>query len=107
MFNPDFLTTDNEAIHGNALIQYLQEQSPEVLQRFEALCADLGEAPSAVALAWTLHQPGVTSAIIGPRTIGQLMAVAHVPGLALALDVLAQLDEIFPPCGPAPEAYAW
>lgn len=33
MFNPDFLTTDNEAIHGNALIQYLQEQSPEVLQR--------------------------------------------------------------------------
>jgi hypothetical protein len=33
MFNPDFLTTDNEAISGNSLIQYLQEQSPEVLQR--------------------------------------------------------------------------
>jgi hypothetical protein len=33
MFNPEFLTTDNEAISGNTLIQYLQEQSPEVLQR--------------------------------------------------------------------------
>lgn len=33
MFNPDFLTTDSEAISGNSLIQYLQEQSPEVLQR--------------------------------------------------------------------------
>lgn len=33
MFNPEFLTTDNEAIRGNSLIQYLQEQSPDVLQR--------------------------------------------------------------------------
>ena len=33
MFNPEFLTTDNEAISGNSLIQYLQDQSPDVLQR--------------------------------------------------------------------------
>lgn len=33
MFNPEFLTTDNEAISGNSLIQYLQEQSPDVLHR--------------------------------------------------------------------------
>jgi hypothetical protein len=33
MFNPEFLTTDNEAISGNSLIQYLQEQTPDVLQR--------------------------------------------------------------------------
>ena len=33
MFNPEFLTSDNEAISGNSLIQYLQEQSPELLQR--------------------------------------------------------------------------
>ena len=33
MFNPEFLTTDNEAISSNSLIQYLQEQSPDVLQR--------------------------------------------------------------------------
>ena len=34
MFNPEFLATDNSDGHdGNALIQYLQEQSPDVLQR--------------------------------------------------------------------------
>ena len=33
MFNPEFLTSENEAIGTNSLIQYLQEQSPDVLQR--------------------------------------------------------------------------
>ena len=33
MFNPEFLTTDSEAISTNSLIQYLQDQSPDVLQR--------------------------------------------------------------------------
>jgi hypothetical protein len=33
MFNPEFLTSDSEAIGSNALIQYLQEQPPDVLQR--------------------------------------------------------------------------
>jgi putative heme iron utilization protein len=33
MFNPEFLTSDSEASSSNSLIQYLQEQSPDVLQR--------------------------------------------------------------------------
>ena len=34
MFNPEFLTTENnDPNEGNDLIQYLQKQSPEVLQR--------------------------------------------------------------------------
>ena len=34
MFNPEFLATDsNDGQDGNELIQYLQEQSPDVLQR--------------------------------------------------------------------------
>ncbi len=34
MFNPEFLATDNnDGNDGNALIQYLQDQSPDVLQR--------------------------------------------------------------------------
>ena len=34
MFNPEFLTTDNnDCQDGNGLIQYLQDQSPDVLQR--------------------------------------------------------------------------
>ena len=33
MFNPEFLTSETDAISGNDLIKYLQEQSPDELQR--------------------------------------------------------------------------
>ena len=77
------------------------------LARFERLCSDLGLAPSVVALAWLLQQPVVTSTIIGPRTRGQFEAA--LPALDVRFDsgTLTRIDEIFPPCGPAPEAYAW
>jgi len=77
------------------------------LDRYETLCRDLGQSPSAVALAWLLHQPGIAATIIGPATLEQLTSVLHVPDLVLAPETLATLDAIFPPCGPAPEAYAW
>ena len=77
------------------------------LVRFAQLCAEIGEAPSAVALAWALHQGGITAAIVGPSSRVQLAALAHVPELVLDSEALAQIDAIFPPCGPAPEAYAW
>jgi aryl-alcohol dehydrogenase-like predicted oxidoreductase len=77
------------------------------LARFATLCETLGQSPSAVALAWLLHMPGVTSAIIGPRRREQLTSVLHAPMLKLDAETLAQIDAIFPPVGPAPEAYAW
>lgn len=77
------------------------------LARFAALCEDLGKSSSAVALAWLLHQPGLTSAIIGPRRREQLTSALHATDLALDGATLAEIDAIFPPCGPAPEAYAW
>ena len=77
------------------------------LARFTALAQDLGEAPSTLALAWLLHQPQVTATIIGPATQAQLTSVLHVPEIVLTAETLANLDALFPPCGPAPEAYAW
>ena len=82
-------------------------RNKETLAAFAALCAELDEPPSAVALAWLLHQEGVTATIIGPGSAAQLQSVLHVPEIALSADVLTRLDEIFPPCGEAPEAYAW
>jgi aryl-alcohol dehydrogenase-like predicted oxidoreductase len=79
------------------------------LERWEKLCAELGEEPAAVALAWLLHQKGVTAPIVGPRTLAQLEG-ASLRALAITLDegTLAQLNDIFPgPGGAAPAAYAW
>lgn len=77
------------------------------LTAFYHLCASLKETPSAIALAWLLHQQGVAATIIGPANTQQLESVLHVPDIALSIQSLATLDDIFPPCGPAPEAYAW
>ena len=78
------------------------------LERWETLCADLGESPAAVALAWLLHQREVVAPIIGPRTMEQLDG-ASMRALDLSLDddTLKAIDDIFPGPGRAPEAYAW
>ncbi len=78
------------------------------LEAWEKLCADLGEKPADVALAWVLANPVVTAPIIGPRTIEQLNGSVRALEISLADEVMAELDEIFPgPGGEAPEAYAW
>ena len=79
----------------------------EQLSRFESFCRGLGQTTSCVALAWLLHQRGVAATIVGPRTAAQLMSVIHAPQLELSQAHLAEIDTIFPACGPAPEAYAW
>jgi aryl-alcohol dehydrogenase-like predicted oxidoreductase len=77
------------------------------LSEYARLCAELGEAAGAIALAWLLHQPGVAATIVGPGTLAQLESMLHVPDVLLENAALQKLDEIFPPCGPSPEAYAW
>jgi aryl-alcohol dehydrogenase-like predicted oxidoreductase len=78
------------------------------LEAYETFCQSMGEQPADVALAWLLHQPAVTSPIIGPRTIDQLNGAMRALALTLSADQLKRLDEIFPgPGGTAPEAYAW
>ncbi|MEV5751926.1 aldo/keto reductase [Actinoallomurus sp. NPDC052308] len=76
------------------------------------MCADLGEDPAHVGLAWLLAQDGVTGPIIGPRTAEQLDGSLRALRITLDDDTLAKLDELFPPpapngAKPAPEAYAW
>jgi aryl-alcohol dehydrogenase-like predicted oxidoreductase len=78
------------------------------LEAYEAMCDQLGEAPSDVALAWVLHNPVVTAAISGPRTVEQLRQNLKAPSLTLSAEILKKLDEIWPgPGGEAPVAYAW
>ncbi len=74
---------------------------------YEDLCEKLGEEPADVALAWLLHQDGVTAPIIGPRTHAQFDGAQRALEISLDADVLARLDEIFPGFKPAPEHYAW
>ena len=87
--------------------QLLEKRRPQI-ERYEALCREMGEDPANIALAWLLHNPVVTAPIIGPRTIDQLTGMLKVPDLKLSDDIVKKLDEIWPgPGGEAPNAYAW
>ena len=85
----------------------LPKLRPQV-QDYEAFCDELGEQPANVALAWLLHQEGVTAPIIGPRTAEHLDGAMRALEITLDDKALARLDQIWPgPGGPAPAAYAW
>ena len=83
------------------------EKNRDKLERYEALCDEIGEEPANVGLSWLLHQKAVTAPIIGPRTIEQLQSTQRVLDIELSEETLAKLDEIFPGFKPAPEGYAW
>lgn len=95
--------------------EYGVSVSSDQIQAFQALCADLGESPVAVAIAWTLAQPAVSSAIVGIRTQEHLDEMERASELDLDEETLKQLDEMFDTnkgrpirtSRPAPEAYAW
>jgi aryl-alcohol dehydrogenase-like predicted oxidoreductase len=69
-------------------------------QRLGPFC-DLAKArgitPSQLALAWCVGQPGVTSTIIGPRTLDHLEEHLATLKITLSGDDLAALDKLFPP----------
>jgi len=101
----------NNITEGRRATPGLQTQTQKFrpqLEAWEALCRELGEAPAIVALAWVLHNPVVTAAISGPRTVEQLQQNLKALSLKLSDEILAKLDDIWPgPGGEAPQAYAW
>lgn len=82
---------------GNTLDHYLTGDMYDVIEGVERLAGEQGHSLSQFALAWVTQQPGVTSAIIGPRTM------AHLEGNLASLVVeitdedRRQVDAIIPP----------
>jgi len=89
-------------------VQEENEKHRNQLETYEALCREIGEKPADVALAWLLHNKAVTSPIIGPRTMEQLVGSLRSLEIKLPEEIMTRLDTIWPgPGGEAPEAYAW
>jgi NDP-hexose 2,3-enoyl reductase len=106
------LRKQRDGATGRSVLHAAERVEPHraTLEEYEKLCAELGEEPTTVALAWLLSRPGVTAPIIGPRTADQLDLALAALGTELSTDTLARLNELFPPIGkggPAPEAWAW
>jgi len=83
-------------------------------EAFSALCREIGEPEMVVAIAWTLANPAVSSAIVGIRTVAHLEGMDRAASLTLEPAHLAKLDEIFNinrgrplRSSEAPHAFAW
>jgi aryl-alcohol dehydrogenase-like predicted oxidoreductase len=92
--------------YGDNVKRTLETKRPQ-LEAYEDLCAEAGEEPGTVGLAWLLTRPAVTGPIVGPRTPEHLESAVHAVDVTLDDKVLTRLDEIFPGHKTAPEDYAW
>jgi 1-deoxyxylulose-5-phosphate synthase len=76
---------------------YGRDEDFDVIDRVAEVAADRGVPPAQVALAWLLHQPGVTAPIVGvtkPEHLEDALAAAE---LTLSPEELLRLDEPYKP----------
>ena len=76
---------------------YYAECDFEVARRVEALAKQRGATPARVALAWLLHQPGVTAPIIGASRVEQIDDALGALELHLDVEERRHLEEAYAP----------
>lgn len=112
------LTGQKQAVEGSRTQSVENEYgirlNGDQFAAFSAFCREIGEQESVVAIAWTLANPAVSSAIVGVRTVAHLEGLARAAELKLEESHLTKLDGIFNinrgrplKSGEAPEAFAW
>lgn len=77
--------------------QHFSDRAYNLLDVVMQMASEKGCSPSKLALAWVLSKPGVTSAIIGPRTMAHLVDNIGALDLQLSDSDQAQLDQIAEP----------
>jgi aryl-alcohol dehydrogenase-like predicted oxidoreductase len=75
----------------------VHEQRLDAVEELLKVSADAGISLTHLAMAFVVDHPAVTSAIIGPRTMGQLDDLLAGVDVRLDGDVLDRIDEIVPP----------
>ena len=73
------------------------DRAYDVVEKLEELADKKGCSTSQLALAWVMHQPGITSPIIGPRTMEQLEDNLKALTIQVTDEDRKAIDEIIPP----------
>ncbi|TDQ00772.1 aldo/keto reductase [Labedaea rhizosphaerae] len=76
---------------------FSDEQRLDAVEKLVPLAAEAGLPMTHLAVAFAIAHPGVTSAIIGPRTMEQLDDLLAGLDVTLTDDLLDRIDEIVPP----------
>src|SRR6202167_102272 len=77
--------------------QMSDERNLEAVERLIPIAEQAGLSLTHMAVAFVMAHPGVTSAILGPRTMQQLDDLLAGAEVALSDEILDRIDEIVPP----------
>jgi aryl-alcohol dehydrogenase-like predicted oxidoreductase len=87
----------HDAARGEWVIAALTEKAYDIVDELVRISKRTGSTPSAVALSWLQQKPGVTSTIIGARTLKQLEDNISALELEIPVTDLERLDELSKP----------
>jgi len=79
---------------GSVSRRYFNDRGWALLDEVNALAKKKNASPSQIALAWLLHQPVISSPIIGPRTLSQLEDNLGAVDVSLTDDEFERLSDV-------------
>ncbi len=87
------------SLKNESTARFFTESTFAVVDVLTELAASKGCTPGQVALAWCMRQPGITSPIIGSKTMEQLEDNLGAAQVTITAEDRAALDEVAPPGG--------
>jgi aryl-alcohol dehydrogenase-like predicted oxidoreductase len=85
-------------LHRASLFKvFSDERRLDAVEQLVPLAEDAGLPMTHLAMAFAIAHPGVTSALLGPRTMEQLDDLLAGIDVTLTDDILDRIDEIVPP----------
>jgi aryl-alcohol dehydrogenase-like predicted oxidoreductase len=82
-------------------IRYGKAENFAVAEAFTSLAAELGHAPTTLAVAWVASHPAVTSVLVGGRNVEQLAPAFAARDVALDEATRARISALSPEPPPA------
>lgn len=90
----DTLRSTNDPLADN---WYYRDGDFDIIERVVKLAEARGVAPAQIALAWLLHQRGVTSPIVGATKMHHLEQAVAALEISLSAEELHHLEELYQP----------
>ncbi len=87
----------NDVTRATIFTAFSDERRLDAVERLILLAEEVGVSMPHLAMAFAISHPGVTSALLGARTMEQLDDLLGGVDVALSDDVLDRIDEIVPP----------
>jgi aryl-alcohol dehydrogenase-like predicted oxidoreductase len=88
---------DNDVTRSKFFTAFSDERRLDAVERLIPLSEEAGLSMAHLAMAFAISHPGVTSALLGARTMEQLDDLLAGVNVVLSDDVLDRIDEIVPP----------